>query len=164
VTGLAEITSQAAAEMTLSLARTRTALSHSLSKGEAAEETVRKFFARYLPPSLGVTKGQVIDSLGRRTKQLDVIVYDMDRTPTLFSSDEDGHRLGRALQPRPAHAEWGIEHWRRRVARRRSPGNRLKVYTHGLGRDEEFADDLAHRPPGPRTRPDRRLTPLAQRR
>jgi len=93
VTGLAEIMSQAAAEMTLSLARTRTALSHSLSKGEAAGETVRKFFARYLPPSLGVTKGQVIDSLGRRTKQLDVIVYDMDRTPILFSSDEDGHRL-----------------------------------------------------------------------
>jgi len=92
VTGLAEIMSQAAAEMTLSLARTRTALSHSLSKGEAAEETVRKFFARYLPPSLGVTKGQVIDSLGWRTKQLDVIVYDMDRTPILFSSDED-HRL-----------------------------------------------------------------------
>ena len=89
MTGLAEIMSQAAAEMTLSLARTRTALSHSLSKGEAAEETVRKFFARYLPPSLGVTKGQVIDSLGWRTKQLDVIVYDMDRTPILFSSDED---------------------------------------------------------------------------
>lgn len=40
-----------------------------------------------------MTKGQVIDSLGRRTKQLDVIVYDMDRTPILFSSDEDGHRL-----------------------------------------------------------------------
>ncbi|MCF6734881.1 DUF6602 domain-containing protein [Blastococcus sp. KM273129] len=90
---LMAIMSQAAQEMTLSLAKIRTALDHNLSKGEAAEESVRSFFRRYLPASLGVTKGQVIDSKGQRTRQLDVIIYDVARTPMLFSSDEDGHRL-----------------------------------------------------------------------
>ncbi len=90
---LLEIMSQAAQEMTLSLAKIRTAMDHNLSKGEAAEETVRTFVRRYLPPSIGVTKGQVIDSRGQRTRQLDVILYDMARTPMLFGSDEDGHRL-----------------------------------------------------------------------
>jgi hypothetical protein len=90
---LAEIMSQAAQEMTLSLAKIRTAMSHNLSKGEAAEETVRRFFRRYLPHSLGVTSGQVVDSTGQRSRQLDVIIYDLARTPILFTSDEDGHQL-----------------------------------------------------------------------
>lgn len=93
MTPLLEIMSLAAKEMNLSLAQIRAALSHNLSKGEAAEESVRKFFRRYLPASLGVTKGQVIDSTGQRTKQLDVIIYDLAHTPMLFASEEDGHRL-----------------------------------------------------------------------
>jgi hypothetical protein len=93
MSSLAEIMSQAAQEMALSLAKIRTAMNHNLSKGEAAEESVRSFFRRYLPPSLGVTKGQVVDSTGQRTRQLDVIIYDVAHTPMLFSSDEDGHRL-----------------------------------------------------------------------
>lgn len=54
---------------------------------------MRRFFKRYLPQSLGVTSGQVVDSTGQLSRQLDVIIYDLARTPILFTSDEDGHQL-----------------------------------------------------------------------
>jgi hypothetical protein len=79
--------------MAANLQKTRPALPHSLSKGEAAEEAVREFLQRHLPSSVGITKGQIIDSRGRFSKQLDVIIFDASRTPILFTSEEDGHQL-----------------------------------------------------------------------
>ncbi len=79
--------------MSHSFAKTRYALSHNLSKGEAAEESVRSFLRHYLPSSLSVTKGQIIDCRGVSSRQTDVIVYDTARTPILFTSDEGGHQL-----------------------------------------------------------------------
>lgn len=90
---LDDLMSEASAEMTTSLTKTRKALSHNLSKGEAVEESFRSFLRKHLPVSIGITKGQVIDSRGARSCQLDVIVYDANRTPMLFTSDESGHQL-----------------------------------------------------------------------
>lgn len=69
------------------------AFSHNLTKGEVAEEPVRDFLRKRLPPSIAVAKGQVIDSRGARSKQLDVIIYDASHTPILYASDEDDNRL-----------------------------------------------------------------------
>jgi hypothetical protein len=84
---------QAESEMLTSLAKTRAALSHNLSKGEAAEEAFRKFLRSHLPDSLGVTKGQIVDSKGAISRQLDAIVYNKSRTPMLFTSDEGDQQL-----------------------------------------------------------------------
>lgn len=84
---------QAASEMSLSLARARTALSHNLTKGEAVEESFRRFLRAHLPQSIGVTKGQAVDSKGNQSRQLDVMLYDTRRTPMLFTSDDGEHQL-----------------------------------------------------------------------
>lgn len=90
---LASIMTSASAEMTNSLTKIQAALDHNLSKGEAAEEAVRRFLVLHLPGSIGVASGQIVDSTGTTSKQLDVILYDVARTPVLFTSDQGGHRL-----------------------------------------------------------------------
>lgn len=90
---LASIMNASSAEMTNSLTKIQAALDHNLSKGEAAEETVRRFLAQHLPGSIGVASGQIVDSTGAMSKQLDVTLYDVARTPVLFTSDQGSHRL-----------------------------------------------------------------------
>ncbi|WP_132157817.1 DUF6602 domain-containing protein [Kribbella antiqua] len=93
MSGLRELMAQAAQQMRNSLEETRVALSHNLSKGEALEDAVRAFLRKHLPDSIGIAKGQLIDSKGARSPQLDVILYDAARTPILFSSAPDGIQL-----------------------------------------------------------------------
>lgn len=88
-----DIMGLASDELLLSLKRIRAAVDHNLSIGESAEESVRRFLRSHLPESIGVAKGQVIDSRGGTSKQLDVILYDMAHTPVLFRSDEENYRL-----------------------------------------------------------------------
>jgi len=90
---LDELMAVAADEMKISLKKTRTALDHALTKGEAGEEAFRKFLREHLPKSLSVTKGQIVDSTGALSKQIDVIVYDTGRTPVLFTTAEKDHQL-----------------------------------------------------------------------
>ena len=98
VSALPEIIKQAAIAMRAALGAARAGLPHSLSTGEANEETVRKFMRDHLPSSIGVTKGFVFDSKGgssRRdgvSRQADVILYDEARTPMLFTSSEGGQQ------------------------------------------------------------------------
>jgi hypothetical protein len=90
MTNLADIMSSVSSEMQANLKETRSALSHNLSKGEAVEETVREFLRRHLPTSLGVVSGQIVDSQGSMSRQMDVIIYDAARTPSLFISKSGG--------------------------------------------------------------------------
>lgn len=93
MSALADLMSEASNEMAVSLSKIRKALTHDLSKGEGLEETLRAFLERHLPGGLGVTTGQIIDSKGARSRQTDVIVYDANRTPMLFTSDQGRHQL-----------------------------------------------------------------------
>jgi hypothetical protein len=93
VSNLGEIMKAAAEDMKAHLAKTRAAIPHNLSKGEAAEETLRRFLRRHLPASIGIASGFVVDSKGATSKQMDVILYDVAHTPLLFTSDEGGHQL-----------------------------------------------------------------------
>lgn len=68
----------------------RASLTHSAARGGAAEEIFRKFLIEALPPSLGVAVGQVVDSHGNFSGQSDVIVYDAQATPMLFTSAQGG--------------------------------------------------------------------------
>lgn len=83
----------ASKELQLSLQAVRVAIEHNLSSGQSLEEAVRVFLRKHLHAGLGVTQGQVTDVNGKTTKQLDVIVYDAQVTPMLFTSEEEGHQL-----------------------------------------------------------------------
>jgi len=60
------------------LAQSRTAnhLKHNVLKGSARESFVRSFLSKFLPESLGVGTGEIFDRRGKRSRQIDVIVYD----------------------------------------------------------------------------------------
>jgi hypothetical protein len=72
------------------LAEIRESLDHSGEKGTATEEIVAEFLTDRLPQSIGATSGQVMDRTGRKSGQVDVILYDAIRTPMLFASTKAG--------------------------------------------------------------------------
>jgi len=83
----------AAKQLDLSLQTARLAIEHNQSSGQALEAAIRVFLRKHLPASLGITQGQIVDVAGNVSKQLDVIVYDTQSTPMLFTSEEQGHQL-----------------------------------------------------------------------
>lgn len=72
------------------LAEIREGLDHGGEKGGATEEIVAEFLADRLPQSIRATSGQVMDRTGRKSGQVDVILYDATRTPMLFASTNAG--------------------------------------------------------------------------
>src|SRR5260370_40344766 len=63
-------------------------VAHSGMKGAAFEDAVRGFLENYLPPSLAVCTGQLFDSTGAQSNQLDLIIYDRQATPVLYRTGE----------------------------------------------------------------------------
>ncbi len=53
-------------------------LEHPGEVGRAREEALRDHLRSFLPPSLGVTTGFVIDALGQRSRQVDIIIHFAD--------------------------------------------------------------------------------------
>lgn len=64
-------------------------LSHSGLRGAGKEEIFRKFLRRYFPRNLDVSKGQIIDSGGNISKELDVIASDAFNTPIFYDVGEN---------------------------------------------------------------------------
>lgn len=53
-----------------------------LAKGEDREGLIiKKFFRRYLPPRLGIGRGEIIDIENKHSRQMDIILYDDLNTP-----------------------------------------------------------------------------------
>lgn len=88
-----DIMSGVSKQLTASIEANRIAFEHRLTKGEAIEESVRKFLRDHLPSSIGIAHGQVMDRHGTLSTQLDAILYDTSRTPILFSDEAKGNRL-----------------------------------------------------------------------
>ena len=63
----------------------RVAMDHNGLVGDDGEEVVREFLRSILPSAVGVTTGEVVDSLGGTSRQADVILYAADQTPMLFA-------------------------------------------------------------------------------
>lgn len=81
---VAEIFAQVANQMRADVERARAAMNHAGLKGSEFEKTFRKFLRQYLPASLDISTGQVVDSKGGVSKQLDVIIADAAKTPILY--------------------------------------------------------------------------------
>lgn len=70
--------------MRLDFEYAQAAIKHRGLKGKANEEIFRTFLSEYLPGSLGISTGELIDANGNVSKELDVIIYDREKTPILY--------------------------------------------------------------------------------
>ena len=61
---------------------------HSYQQGYFFEEILRLFLKKYLPPSLDVARGFIIDSKDNISNELDIIIFDKNKTPIFFSAGD----------------------------------------------------------------------------
>jgi hypothetical protein len=66
----------------------RAALTHPGLRGASFEEAFRSFLRTYLPRTLEVSTGVIVDSVGGYSRQIDVIISDAARTPVLYAVGE----------------------------------------------------------------------------
>lgn len=85
---LKEIFNEVSNQMKSDFAKAQKSLDHTGLKGDANEETVKKFFRQYLPKTLDITTGTLVDSEGNQSRQLDIIICDSANTPIFFQSGE----------------------------------------------------------------------------
>ena len=85
---LKEIFDEVSDQMKSDFVKAQKSLSHAGLKGDANEETVKKFLRQYLPKSLDITTGMLVDSDGNQSRQLDIIICDSAKTPIFFQSGE----------------------------------------------------------------------------
>lgn len=76
-------------------------IKHAPSKGKVREVTVvREFLNKYIPHSIGITNGEIVDSSGHHSNECDIILYDINK-PILLSTDA-GYKI------LPSEAVYGI--------------------------------------------------------
>jgi hypothetical protein len=66
----------------------RRSIAHSGVQGEVSEDRFRDLLRRYLPQRYAVDTAVVIDSDGKTSDQIDVVVYDNQYTPTLLDQEK----------------------------------------------------------------------------
>lgn len=64
-------------------------LGHNGLRGAAREMFVKDFLFPFLPPYVGIGTGEIINHLGRRSKQIDVVLYNRGRLPPLLIGSGD---------------------------------------------------------------------------
>src|SRR5580698_8883765 len=67
------------------LARVRASISHPGSKGDASETVWVSLLDQYLPRRYQVAKAHVVDSKGSFSDQIDVVVFDRQYSPFIFT-------------------------------------------------------------------------------
>jgi len=78
------------AELAIKLKRAAQSISHAGTHGAVSEDHWIDIFRSYLPNRYAVATGLVIDSLGNRSDQIDIVIFDRHFTPTLL--DQQNHR------------------------------------------------------------------------
>jgi len=66
----------------------REALPHPVAKGNSTELDWVKALKEHLPQRYQVSNGFVIDSNGKQSEQIDVVIYDRQYTPLLYNKNE----------------------------------------------------------------------------
>jgi hypothetical protein len=74
-------------QMIGSLTTTREAISHPGTKGEATENHWLAMLNQYLPKRYQADKAFVVDHKGRRSQQIDAVIYDRQYSPFFFNQD-----------------------------------------------------------------------------
>lgn len=89
-------------------------ITHNGQMGEVNEELFIDVLRRYLPRRYGVEQGIVIDSNGRTSDQIDIVIYDLQYTPPMLKQMSHRYILAEAvyavLEVKPAlNREWLID-------------------------------------------------------
>lgn len=63
-------------------------LPHPGERGKSRENAVIEFLKKYLPANLGVGTGFVIAANGEVSRQQDIVIFDAQKCPTLYGSDD----------------------------------------------------------------------------
>jgi len=77
-------------------------LRHKGLKGKGRELPVETFLSQRLPKTFSVVNGEALDRFGRRTGELDLMVFDAGRNAPLIQSYSQGGTKGSALLPAEA--------------------------------------------------------------
>jgi hypothetical protein len=85
---ISEIFDEVAKQMRSNFEKARKAVEQPGLKGTSFEETFRSFLREYLPLSLDVSTGVLVDSHGSVSRQLDVIISDSAKTPIFYRSGD----------------------------------------------------------------------------
>lgn len=85
---LKEVFDEVSIQMKSDFVKAQKSLTHSGLKGDANEEIIKKFLRQYLPKTLDITTGTLVDSEGNQSRQLDIIICDSAKTPIFFQSGE----------------------------------------------------------------------------
>ena len=81
------VLSNAQEKLNAAINQIRSAIPHSGEVGMLIEQQFRSQLGDVLPEKVGVSHGFVVDSCGRLSKQMDIILYDRLNTPRIFASD-----------------------------------------------------------------------------
>lgn len=85
---IAEIFDEVAQQMWSDFNRARSAVQHPGLKGASFEEVFRTFLRQYLPKSLDISFGVLVDANGNDSRQIDVIISDAAKTPIFYKSGD----------------------------------------------------------------------------
>lgn len=85
---IAEIFDEVAKQMRSDFEKARKAVRHPGLKGASFEETLRTFLRDYLPRSLDISTGELVDAHGNVSRQLDIIISDSAKTPIFYRSGD----------------------------------------------------------------------------
>ncbi len=85
---LSEIFLNLQSQMIAKLSTDRRVILHPGSKGDAAELNWIQVLSDYLPQRYKVDKAFVLDSAGNLSEQIDIVIYDRQYSPFLFSQDD----------------------------------------------------------------------------
>lgn len=85
---IAEIFDEVAKQMRSDFEKARKAVRQPELKGASFEETFRTFLREYLPRSLDVSTGVLVDAHGGVSRQLDIIISDSAKTPIFYRSGD----------------------------------------------------------------------------
>jgi len=66
------------------LKTTREALAHPSAKGDSSEAVWSTLFTKYLPQRYAVAKATIVDSNGKFSDQIDIVLFDRQYTPLIF--------------------------------------------------------------------------------
>lgn len=69
------------------LAAVRKSLAHPVTKGDVSEGVWIKLFETYLPKRYEAAKAHVVDSMGNFSDQIDVVIFDRQYSPFIFTYD-----------------------------------------------------------------------------
>lgn len=82
---LHQLLSSLHAEIENGLRTVRGAFGHSGTKGDASERVWVEMLTNYLPQRYSVSKAHVVDSKGQFSEQIDVVIYDRQYSPFIFT-------------------------------------------------------------------------------